>query len=293
MTWFALIPFLAFAQPKKCPDIRASEISVVNIAFDYPDGLSLKGSTHQDIQFYDDFAQNFANGSNIKKLTEFDASETKEKFLAKLKSSVGSGPYLNLNYSGHSVLLPNGQAAWLLPGIPMNQEQKQCFTIYSNPRLVSTLNQPNNIYSKMCPRALDPYLVTAQDIQKAVPGKKIFGVLDTCFAEGFNLGPNSSMIYSSSKTQPAENGAISFSQLISSRGRGANLKGPDGKMTFARFGEFAKANGGTPLQTPSFKPASWAECLTFSDVKCQFCGVQYDVSEELARPIPRPSQTSK
>lgn len=184
----------AFAEPYRCPENFENKLATVSIAFDYGKTLN---STQADGAFFDErFGTRM--GRQPVSLRDKDATGTKQDFLRSLAQKVGDKEFVQLGYSGHGLIRPDGRWAMLLPSVPKNLEEKCGEEINDGLRGAGS----RKTYSAPC-SALNDYMITADDLRAALPGKKIFAVLDSCLSGGVDFGKDGLALVAAMRDQTA------------------------------------------------------------------------------------------
>lgn len=120
---------------------------------------------------------------------------SKRDILERISKSVSGKQSVMFNYSGHAVPHPDhpGQTALLLPGV-----SQSCYCKVAPYSSGCSGNEPAKC------KNLDDYLITASELKPIFGNRKIFGFNVSCYSGGFDLGPNSAVIYSSTVDQTTE-----------------------------------------------------------------------------------------
>jgi hypothetical protein len=177
---FTLISFMNHAQAGVAPDCTAvtgAQTVSFNIAFGNRGG-SLYGPRH-DLKVYEQWSSAIP-GSDYSIEDTSASSQSKAKFLLFLKNQSTEARFINLNYSGHGVMLDG---------------RNEFAIVLDRPPLKPECHIPGrDNYVKDKPECLKS-LVTIGEISSAVndnngPPKRIFGFLDSCNSGGVFTGFN-------------------------------------------------------------------------------------------------------
>jgi hypothetical protein len=201
---FAVFQFFAAAalaagEAYNCADANANNAASISIGFDYdgtnreiPDMIPKLNNTGQDAAFYASFAgrfsrlrQNFYRDREVRS----PVNGGKANLIKSIVADVGSARYVNINFSGHGVVMPNGEWGILLPNVPKDFLVK-CVSQVDVGKGLKLRGVGTADFSKDCIGFKD-YFLTGGDLQRALPGRKFFAAIDTCNSGAADFGPES------------------------------------------------------------------------------------------------------
>jgi len=296
------MPFVARAV--ECSDPSFKKTASISVAFAYTHSgfggrFQLPNAVNDGV-FYSggSFVHHFTTNKTL--ISDSNGRISKQAFLAKIAAAAGDSEYVNFNYSGHGVRLEDGRWALVLPTIPLDLMAK-CFPHFSGTgKSMAVFN-----IHPTCDKFKN-YVVTADEIRTALSGKKIFAVIDACYAGAADFGPDSGTFVSSLASQLSEDGTTNhgaFTQHLAQMLRDCRYdRNGNGEVSVdevARF--FASVSpttqsihelgdnitGITPnnlniatgygRQNPGYigrgGDTSWLQCVNLSEVNPQHCNV--------------------
>lgn len=169
-----------------------------------------------DTKIYTEIAKGFTDNIQVinDSHTEFVAS--KQRLLQHLTKITKSHPVVNLNIAGHGLLNSQNEFMLLLPSFPA-----ACARVAPNEYRRFEKRDQVSWDQFDC----DRYVVTAKELAKVLKGKKVFGLIDTCYSGAIDLGSEASFIYSAQghqKANDSESGGL-ITQKIKEVIRNKNL----------------------------------------------------------------------
>ncbi len=195
------------AQPACKPQQRQETVSL-NLAFNQGRvnrGFVDLNNVAEDARTQKQLSQIWsARSFEMNEQTPFQTMMEKKELLAILTKNIGSAKYVNFNYSGHGILLADGEWAIPLPAMPPSLLAKCRGDIRLENDKANARKAKS--WSPGC-EGLEKYVVRSSDLRKAFAGKKVFGLNDSCFSGGLDLGPNSSMLNSAGRDQISDDSA--------------------------------------------------------------------------------------
>lgn len=152
---------------------------------------------------------------------------SKEAFLIKLQEQALGKPIVFFNYAGHGFPTEEGEFAIQLPiNIPTScvlgvRQPRAVTNFYRNTMRLSVSGQQDNESSDGPKREIindlkydrikntpecRKYYITASEIAEVFKGKRIYGLIDSCFSGALKMNQGMNFIYSTSDSQIAQDG---------------------------------------------------------------------------------------
>ncbi len=142
--------------PTQCPD--RSQVYSLNITADYSGTLRALSGVSSDLELFNKITSLVSNGPQSRSVA-MNASYTKTTLLNYLTQFSRGKPFVNLNFAGHGETI-QGKSYILLPGY---------FNCLKNVRDRQRVVE-----------ACSEYLVTGREVEQAMSGTHVFGIITSC-----------------------------------------------------------------------------------------------------------------
>jgi hypothetical protein len=215
--YFSTLSVWAAGAAFDCADANPKNAASISIGFDYegtnreiPDMIPKLDNTAQDAVFYAGFSKFTSGAESFYRDREVRSplNGGKKGLLDSIVKDVGSARYVNVNFSGHGVVMPNGEWGILLPNVPRGFLLKcvqQVDVGRAGTKGLRFRDIKSTGFTKNC-EGFNDYFLTGSDLQRALPGRKFFAAIDTCNAGAANFGPESVALASSLSGEVAGDG---------------------------------------------------------------------------------------
>jgi hypothetical protein len=197
-------------QLSTCPSRTSLNVVSINVGFEYEGPGDLFRGAVNDVNYFSELAKSFTPSRNIFRFgnTLVRGANPKEQFLRALRDSVQGKEFVNLNYAGHGLRLPNGEFAMVLPSLPDRwieaclitpSTRKEDFRLRPReeglePRKESLeINSDSRRRLKESPdcSVVEKHIVRDRELREVLGDRKVFGLIDACYSGSMELGPQS------------------------------------------------------------------------------------------------------
>lgn len=192
--------------PTQCPD--RSQVYSLNLTADYAGTLSALSGVSSDLALFQKITNLVSNAPQSRSLA-LNASYTKQGLLNYLTQFSRGKPFVNLNFSGHGETI-EGKSYILLPGY---------FNCLKNFRGGQRLVE-----------ACGDYLVTGREVESAMAGSHVFGIITSCKSGDIARDMTSSSMIAGS--EPGRDILDNYGQLVEGQ-KAAELQNPFGGSELA------------------------------------------------------------
>lgn len=173
---------------KKCA--RTQDVVSINVAFSYKNSRNFLGTAPlADQAIHARMADGFAEKRNIHSLSDVNQNWTKQEFLKKLKTLTNNSDVVHFNYAGHGARLVVGdldsEFIMLLPA--PDAVHAKCAALSGAFREDNTKIESWALERPECADYKN-YIVSSKDLGEVFGARKVFGIIDACYAGGITRG---------------------------------------------------------------------------------------------------------